>query len=213
MCDGQLNACYNQTPVYLEEVDTDGDGYVECTIDGGGWDGSGAVVGGDDCNDNVATIHPFAPEDADNVDDNCDQIESSRSITSCVGDMGTFGGTDKYFLFCDVSRQPAQASFLCRDSGYDDLASIHSVAEMNFAASLASTDFLIGYFRNANGENWRWMDDSTGTYEYSPFNQAANGTLTNTVVEFNGSNNIVRWRAVTSIFSTICVLFHILMYR
>ena len=133
-------------------------------------------------------IHPFAPEDADSVDDNCDQIESSRGITSCVGDMGTFGGTDKYFLFCDVSRQPTQASFLCRDSGYDDLASIDSASEMNFAASLASSNFLIGYFRNSNFQSWSWMDGSTGTYEFSSFNQSASGTLTNTVVEFSGSS-------------------------
>ena len=39
LCDGQLNSCYNQTSVYLEELDTDGDGYVECTVDPGGWDG------------------------------------------------------------------------------------------------------------------------------------------------------------------------------
>ena len=85
--------------------------------------------------------------------------------------------------------------------GYDDLASIHN-AEMNFAASYLD-DFLIGYFRNSNVESWSWMDDTTGTYEYSPFNQSGNGTLTNTVVEFSGSNSsISRWRAVTSVFST-----------
>ena len=200
LCDGQLNSCYNQTPVYLEELDTDGDGYVECAIDSGGWDGSSAVVGGDDCNDNVASIHPFAAEDADTVDNNCDNIESSRGIFSCVGDMGSFGGTDKYFLFCDVSRHSVQAHFLCEDSGYDDLASINSVTEMNFAVSLASSNFLIGYSRSSSSAPWEWMDGSTGTYEFDPFTQSGGGT--NTVVELNGNGTVARWRAVSSTFST-----------
>ena len=40
-------------------------------------------MGGDDCNDNVTTIHPFAPEDADTTDDNCDNIESTRHFLLC----------------------------------------------------------------------------------------------------------------------------------
>ena len=160
------------------------------------------VVGGDDCNDNVTTIHPFAPEDADTTDDNCDNVESSRSIFSVLAIWVHLVGTDKYFLFCNVSRQTAQASFFCRDSGYDDLASIDSASEMNFAASLASSDFLIGYSRDSNSNPWEWMDGSTGTYEFNPFNQSGGGTLTSTVVDLNGKWHRARWLAVTSTFST-----------
>ena len=60
ICDGQVNSCGNV--LSTSEVDDDGDGYVECSIDTGGWDGPTSVVGDGDCDDSDATIHPFAPE-------------------------------------------------------------------------------------------------------------------------------------------------------
>ena len=39
LCDGQLNDC-NGISLSGNEIDDDGDGYVECSIDGNGWDGS-----------------------------------------------------------------------------------------------------------------------------------------------------------------------------
>ncbi|MBT3218336.1 MAG: hypothetical protein HN348_04540 [Proteobacteria bacterium] len=47
-CDGLHTDCSNEMP--LDEVDNDGDGYVECTIDEGGWLGF-TVSGGGDCDD------------------------------------------------------------------------------------------------------------------------------------------------------------------
>jgi len=43
LCDGQDNDC--DTIIPSNETDDDSDGYVECTIDAGGWDGTGAVAG------------------------------------------------------------------------------------------------------------------------------------------------------------------------
>ena len=40
-----------------DETDYDIDGYVECSIDGGGWDGDTSVIGGNDC-DFSATEFP-----------------------------------------------------------------------------------------------------------------------------------------------------------
>ena len=198
LCDGQLNACFNGGTPFIE-LDGDADGYVACEIDVGGWDGAASIAGGGDCNANNANIYPYAPEDADAIDDNCDGIEAARNITSCVGDMGNFSGVDKYFLYCNVNRTPGGASFVCRDSGYDDLASIHSISENTFAANLASNSFLIGYNRNANGESWTWIDGTNTTYEFSSFDQSGSGTLTDTVVDFSGSSsNVSRWRAVTA---------------
>ncbi|MEC7984850.1 MAG: putative metal-binding motif-containing protein, partial [Myxococcota bacterium] len=50
LCDGQINDC-QVTALSSDEIDDDGDGYVECSIDADGWDGDSAVVGGDDCDD------------------------------------------------------------------------------------------------------------------------------------------------------------------
>ena len=56
LCDGQSNACASTIP--SDETDYDIDGYVECTIDGGGWDGDTSVIGGNDCNDVNANEFP-----------------------------------------------------------------------------------------------------------------------------------------------------------
>ena len=55
LCDGQINTC--GSPLPSDEVDNDGDGYVECTIDSNGWDGNAAVIGGEDCADTNSSVH------------------------------------------------------------------------------------------------------------------------------------------------------------
>ncbi len=59
LCDGQANDCNGA--IGSDEVDSDGDSYVVCTLDSGGWDGSGTVIGGDDCDDGEATVQPTRP--------------------------------------------------------------------------------------------------------------------------------------------------------
>ena len=53
LCDGLANLC-GTIPSF--EIDDDGDGYVECTIDAGGWQGDPSVIGGDDCDDTTYSI-------------------------------------------------------------------------------------------------------------------------------------------------------------
>ena len=69
ICDGQANNCDGSIP--LNEVDNDNDGYVECTIDSGGWDTS-PLKQGDDCDDGDATENPGAAEICDGQANNCD---------------------------------------------------------------------------------------------------------------------------------------------
>jgi len=81
LCDGQVNAC--TTTLGGDEIDNDSDGYVECTIDSGGWDGGGTMLGGD-CNDvlanNGATVNPGATELCDGLDNDCSASGSSDGI-------------------------------------------------------------------------------------------------------------------------------------
>ena len=58
LCDGLDNNCNGN--VSAIESDVDGDGYVVCSIDTGGWDGDSLVVGGDDCDDQSMMTYPGA---------------------------------------------------------------------------------------------------------------------------------------------------------
>ena len=70
LCDGQVNTCGGSLP--SDEVDDDGDGYVECVVDGNGWDGS-SINGGEDCDDTNGSTFPGAFETiGDEVDSDCD---------------------------------------------------------------------------------------------------------------------------------------------
>ena len=46
--------------------------YAVCTLDSGGWDGTGTVTSGDDCDDQTATTNPGASEFCSGDDDDCD---------------------------------------------------------------------------------------------------------------------------------------------
>ena len=70
ICDGLDNSC--DGALANSENDDDGDGYVECTITGSGWDGDSSVVGGDDCDDTTASAYPGADEYCDGIDNDCE---------------------------------------------------------------------------------------------------------------------------------------------
>ena len=75
-CDGVYNNCtassYSATSAPDDELDDDGDGYVDCEgFSSSGWKGSSAVVGGEDCDDDAATVYPGATEECDGQFNDC----------------------------------------------------------------------------------------------------------------------------------------------
>jgi len=58
LCDGQINDCSTST-LPVGEQDADGDHFIPCTVDAGGWDGDPAIIGGNDCNDADPAINPL----------------------------------------------------------------------------------------------------------------------------------------------------------
>ena len=67
------------------EIDNDGDGYVECTWDSNGWDGAPAVIGGDDCDDGDSIEFPGQEwfQDADS-----DSFGGDIAMNSCLKPNG-----------------------------------------------------------------------------------------------------------------------------
>ena len=105
LCDGQPNTCDFVLPP--NETDDDGDGYVECTLDGGGWDGTNAVIGGDDCDDSRHAVNPGHAEICDTFDNDCDFLideddpdlsDGSDWCADSDGDL--FGDPDVMVLAC-----------------------------------------------------------------------------------------------------------------
>lgn len=113
LCDGVANLCGTLPP---EEVDNDGDGYVECTIDAGGWQGGGQMQGGD-CNDTLANSHPALTEICDGIDNDCDaQVdEGLLNIYYYDADGDGFGNPNITSIACTQPSAYVTNNMDCND--------------------------------------------------------------------------------------------------
>ncbi len=84
-CDGLDDDCDSIVPA--DELDGDGDGYVECVT----WSGTNAsILGGGDCNDVFSSVFPTAPDGCDNIDNDCNGVVDDTFDVDgdgyCLGD-------------------------------------------------------------------------------------------------------------------------------
>ena len=120
LCDGQLNDC-DGSGVPLDETDDDGDFYVECTWDAGGWDGDSSVTGDEDCDDGDANSYPGGTETCDGTaDEDCDDTVDEDGASDVVtwysdDDKDGFGDPGDTEIDCD---QPS--GFVADDTDCDD---------------------------------------------------------------------------------------------
>ena len=150
LCDGIDNDCdFN---LMAEEQDLDGDGFIECSIDSGGWQG-GSILGDQDCNGSDATAYPGANELCDGQDNNCDSIlpfdetdDDSDNFVECVidangwdGDSTVTGGED-----CDdtdATLYPGLTFYADADGdGFGDANSSNDCEPLNATDVTDSTD-------------------------------------------------------------------------
>jgi large repetitive protein len=92
LCDGLINDC-SSTGLPANETDDDGDGYVECSFDSNGWDGTNTVTDDEDCDDANTSINPGATEVCDGQDNDCDNLIDDN-------DSSVIGG-NTYYLDSD----------------------------------------------------------------------------------------------------------------
>jgi hypothetical protein len=167
ICDGKVNTCGSSLPT--NETDDDSDTYVECTIDAGGWDGVGSIVGGDDCNDGDSAINTAATETCDSVDNDCDSLidDDDTGVTGQTsffvdGDLDGFGGTSTV----DACSQPASTFVTSTDC--DDANSAINPGATEVCDSVDNDcDTLIDedggsttFFRDVDGDSYGINSDT-----------------------------------------------------
>jgi hypothetical protein len=117
-CDGQDNDCDGVIPD--EELDDDGDGDVECSVDAGGWDGDTGVDGGGDCDDDDASVSPDADERCGGGDDDCDgETDEDDAVDAPTWyqdlDGDSFGVSSVSARSCEAPTDYAGSSGDCDD--------------------------------------------------------------------------------------------------
>ena len=153
ICDGQVNDCNDSSGLSGDEIDNDGDGYVECDIGNNTWAGSSQITSGNDCNDANALTHPYAFESAGTVDQNCDGMED-LGYTNCES-VDTGNGTrERYFIACDEALSWYNARTACLDGGYVGLAKVDYINENTAVRNLISDD------------SWFGLNDISSTLSY-----------------------------------------------
>ena len=178
-CDDS-NAAVNPSATELlgDGVDQDCDGTELCVVDddADGYGNDNGTTGfstsltctetgfastTDDCNDSDATVYPYAPENSDSVDHNCDGLEDLNTpITSCVGDayFDTSLGIDTYFLVCSETDTWNNALTICENAGYDGLPTVKTAVLNAELVSIISGNLWMGLNDIANEETFTWSD-------------------------------------------------------
>ncbi len=154
LCDGNDNDCANGVPV--DELDSDGDHYVSCLLWSDTQGDHTAILGGRDCSDSDATMHPGATELCDGKNNICSASGLSGAevdndgdrYVECSGWQGggsILGGND-----CadnDANRNPGRTE-VCDAGNVDE--NCNGVADDADSGATGKT----AYYRDNDGDNY-----------------------------------------------------------
>ena len=116
VCDGRRNDCSAGSGVPTDEIDLDGDGYVECGFDGSiTWQGATSVNVGEDCGPRDPTTYPYASETCDGIYNNC---EASAYSATGAPDNETDDDGDGY-VECYDGTTTWQSAYFTPSTGVD----------------------------------------------------------------------------------------------
>jgi hypothetical protein len=159
-CNGVIDNC-NRTSLPLDEVDDDGDGFVDCDSAGQPWLGV-AGLSDDDCDDTNASIFPLADEYCDGRDNDCNGLVDDR-LTDVTWYKDADG--DGYGSNSDtvVSCQSPGVDYVLRGDDCDDNDTDRSPGEDETCDSVdndcdgdVDEDPIDGgvYYPDADGDNY-----------------------------------------------------------
>ena len=152
-CNGKLDDCYQDdgvlTPPQIE-IDSDGDGYVECDLGAllpSQWaDPNLGILGGEDCDEGDITVYPDAPEICDGLFQNC----ADPDILLLPSPMLEIDDDGDHFVECgDFDPNIWQGDPLVASQGGGDDCNDSNLNTYPGAASLTS---LIECFRDNDGD-------------------------------------------------------------
>lgn len=101
-CDGEIDESGEVGTWYY---DADGDGAGDPAISVSSCDRPvGYVIDGTDCDDRNASVNPFATEECNGIDDDCDADVDESALTTFYydGDRDNYGDASLYTLACDA---------------------------------------------------------------------------------------------------------------
>ena len=159
-CDHPMKGLYSAP---LDEIDDDGDLYVECEdYDSLTWEGDSSVIGGGDCNDNRAETKPGGAPNTDSV--------------ACLTDLDGDGFADLSWGFCPTARDLTEASYQFIGEYPYDYAGF-SVASAGDIDNDGFGDILIGapnndYNGNLSGKTYLIKGTSLGANSSIDLSQA-----------------------------------------
>ena len=186
LCDGLLNDC--EGSIGADEADDDNDGWVECAVDSGGWDGS-TISGGEDCDDGNSSVNPGATEVCDGVDNECDGdtdegllgTGASCPATDCQAVLANnpSAASGSYTLGAGSSTYTASCQMSIDGGGWTQLTSSHLATLSSTSRNYLYTYGSAWYRSPTTSAVWSWSSYqvATGTYTYASSGNTAQGSF------------------------------------